>query len=195
VIGRLQRAHPGQRPVLFHSPYEGAAWSIISARRPAAQAARVRAELSERLGASFELAGQHLYSFPQPDRLVELGDEAPGLTADKVDRLRGLAEVALAGELDVNHLHAIGPDQAYEDLQRIKGIGPFYAGLIVLRASGFADAMLAVPEQRGLRHTARFYGLEAPPTLDQLAALAEPWRPLRTWAIVLIRLAGDRGTE
>ncbi|HEY6397849.1 MAG TPA: hypothetical protein VIX82_10390, partial [Solirubrobacteraceae bacterium] len=30
VIGWLQRAHPGQRPVLFHSPYEAAAWAIIS---------------------------------------------------------------------------------------------------------------------------------------------------------------------
>ena len=46
VIGALQRAHPGQRPVLFHSPYEAAAWSVISARRPAAQGAKVRAALS-----------------------------------------------------------------------------------------------------------------------------------------------------
>src|ERR1700761_2042252 len=30
VIGALQRAHPGQRPVLFQSPYEAAAWSVIS---------------------------------------------------------------------------------------------------------------------------------------------------------------------
>jgi DNA-3-methyladenine glycosylase II len=50
VIGELQRAHPGRRPVLFHSPYEAAAWSIISARRPAAQAGRVRRALGERLG-------------------------------------------------------------------------------------------------------------------------------------------------
>lgn len=33
VIGALQREHEGLRPVLFHSPYEAAAWSIISARR------------------------------------------------------------------------------------------------------------------------------------------------------------------
>ena len=46
VIGALQRAHPGQRPVLFHSPYEAAAWSVISARRPPAQGAKVRAALS-----------------------------------------------------------------------------------------------------------------------------------------------------
>ena len=69
VIGELQRAHPGQRPVLFHSPYEGAAWAIISARRPAAQAAGVRLALSRDLGATFELAGETVPAFPQPDVL------------------------------------------------------------------------------------------------------------------------------
>jgi len=58
VIGELQRHHPGQRPVLFQSPYEAAAWAIISARRPAASAAKLRRLLAERLGASFELGGQ-----------------------------------------------------------------------------------------------------------------------------------------
>src|ERR1700760_3086857 len=35
VIGRLQAAAPGLRPPLFYSPYEAAAWSVLSARRPA----------------------------------------------------------------------------------------------------------------------------------------------------------------
>jgi DNA-3-methyladenine glycosylase II len=194
VIGALQRAHPGQRPVLFHSPYEGAAWSIISARRPAAQAARMRTAISEQLGAAFELAGETLQAFPQPQQLLGLRDDAHGLSPEKVERLRGVALAAAAGSLDVGHLHAIGPERAYEEVQQIKGIGPFYAGLVVLRASGFADAMLKVGEAKGLRHTARFYRLDSPPTVDRLAEMAEAWRPFRTWTMVLIRLAGDRGT-
>src|SRR6266516_4533455 len=42
VIGQLQAVAPGLRPPLFYSPYEAAAWSIISARRPARQMAEVR---------------------------------------------------------------------------------------------------------------------------------------------------------
>ena len=95
VLGTLQQAHPGQRPVLFHSPYEGAAWSIISARRPAAQAAGVRAELSERFGATFELAGQTFHAFPQPERLIELAEDFTGLNPEKVTRLQGVARAAL----------------------------------------------------------------------------------------------------
>jgi DNA-3-methyladenine glycosylase II len=38
VIGELQRRLPGLRPVLFHSPYEAAAWAVIVARSGRAQA-------------------------------------------------------------------------------------------------------------------------------------------------------------
>jgi DNA-3-methyladenine glycosylase II len=193
VLGALQRAHPGQRPVLFHSPYEGAAWSIISARRPAAQGATVRRALSERLGAAFELAGETLHAFPQPEQLIALAQDSSGLPREKLERLLGVAQAALDGQLDVERLHTLGPERAYADVQRLKGLGPFYAGLVVLRASGFADAMLPVAEPKVLAHAARVYGERAPLRLERLAEIAEAWRPFRTWSTVLIRLAGDRG--
>lgn len=194
VLGALQDAHPGQRPVLFHSPYEGAAWSIISARRAATQAAAVRSELCKRLGAVFELAGETLHAFPQPDRLAELAGDFDGLNPEKVARLQGVAQAALAGKLDPEHLHALGPERAYEEVQRLKGLGPFYAGLVVLRASGFADAPLLGPEPKVMARVAQLYGLPEPPSLESFSELAENWRPFRTWATVLMRLAGDRGT-
>lgn len=197
VLGALQRAHHGQRPVLFPSPYEAAAWAVISARRPARQGASVRAELSSRLGTTFQLGDIEQPSFPQPERLAEIGDELPGLNATKVERLRAVAAAALAGELDVDRLHRLGPEAAYEDVQRLPGIGPFYAGLIVLRASGFADALVggdSVLEPRGAAFAARYYGLDGPPDGPAFARLAERWRPFRAWAAVLIRLAGSRGT-
>ncbi len=195
VLAALQRAHPGQRPVLFASPYEAAAWAIISARRPAAQAARVRAEISAQLGESFNLAGGTVLAFPQPRHLVELGESFPGLSLQKIARLLDVAGAALDGALDLGRLHELGPERAWSELQRLNGLGPFYAGLVVLRGSGFADALLPMAEPKVLRHTAHYYGLDGPPDLEAFARLAEPWRPFRTWATVLIRLAGERGTE
>jgi 3-methyladenine DNA glycosylase/8-oxoguanine DNA glycosylase len=52
-----------------------------------------------------------------------------------------------------------------------------------------------MPTHRGADHTARFYGIEGGLAPEQLAALAERWRPFRTWALVLMRLAGERGTR
>jgi DNA-3-methyladenine glycosylase II len=82
VIGDLQRRYPGQRPVLFHSPYEAAAWSVISARRRSAQAAAVRRGIGLELGATFVLDGQQVVAFPQPQRLLEAA-ELPGLGGEK----------------------------------------------------------------------------------------------------------------
>jgi DNA-3-methyladenine glycosylase II len=39
---------------------------------------------------------------------------------------------------------------------------------------------------------AKLYGLPGPPGPDEVARLAEPWRPFRTWAAVLIRAASSR---
>ena len=194
VLAALQHAHPGQRPVLFPSPYEAAAWAVISARRPAAQGAKVRAALGGELGETFELAGVTLAAFPRPERLAEVRDGIPGLDETKLTRLRGVAAAALIGDLDTARIHALGASAAFQDVQRIAGIGPFYAGLIVLRAAGFADAWVPMPTHRGVDHAARYYG-ETSLTAERLTELAERWRPFRTWALVLVRLAGERGTR
>jgi DNA-3-methyladenine glycosylase II len=195
VLGALQRAHPGQRPVLFPSPYEAATWSVLSARRPTRQGAEVRTALGLQLGENYQLAGQAVSAFPLPERLAEIPNGFPGLNETKLRRLRGVAAAASSGQLDVARIHELGPVAAFDDVQRIAGIGPFYASLIVLRASGFADAWIGMPTHRGVDHTARFYGIAGELGPEQLAELAERWRPFRTWALVLMRLAGERGTR
>ena len=58
VIGGLQARYPGLRPVLFHSAYEAAAWTIIGARIAIRQAARVKAAMAEALGDAVEIHGE-----------------------------------------------------------------------------------------------------------------------------------------
>ena len=190
VIGRLQAAAPGLRPPLFYSPYEAAAWSVLSARRPARQMMQVRALLSEAHGRVFDLAGQRLAAFPTPGQLLRIGS-FPGVGADKMERLHGVARAALEGRLDVGALKAMGPDSAMAELQSIKGIGPFYSALIVVRGTGFTD-VLPVNEPRALALAAQLYGLDEPLSEAQFRDLAQSWRPFRTWAVVLIRAASGR---
>jgi DNA-3-methyladenine glycosylase II len=77
------------------------------------------------------------------------------------------------------------------DVQRIKGIGPFYAGLIVIRATGFTD-VLPSNEPKALELVRELYGLADIPSPKDFEAIAEVWRPWRTWATVLLRAAGPR---
>jgi DNA-3-methyladenine glycosylase II len=177
VVGRLQRESRFLRPVLFHSPYEAACWAVISARLRQPQAARIRDALS---------AGG---AFPAPAALLER-DEIPGLTAEKARRLHGIARAALEGRLDREALLAAGQEEAVARLRELPGIGPFWADGVYLRAVGPTDG-LTLREPRGRAKAAEHY--DAPEVAeddDAFVALAERWRPFRTWVTVLLRAAG-----
>lgn len=181
---------PGLRPVLFHSPYEAAAWSIISARIHQRQGAALRDQITAKLGTPFELQGETMHAFPHPATLLQRIDEVP-LNDVKRERLAGVARAALDGTFDVDELQRIGPEAAQQELLAVKGIGPFYAMLIVVRASGFADALGEEPRAR--RAALQAYGLPERTSAEEFRALAERWRPFRTWATVLCRVALERG--
>jgi DNA-3-methyladenine glycosylase II len=190
VLGRLQAEQPGLRPVLFHSPYEAAAWAMMSQRRQRSQAAALRRRLCEALGRPFELDGQVEHAFPLPEQLLGL-ETFPGLEPQRIERLRGVAERALAGDLDPEMLASMEADQAMTALKTIPGLGPFYAGLVLLRASGVSDALI-LDEPRLRSYLRHYYGLPGEPDDAAVRRIAEPWRPFRTWAAVLIRASGDR---
>src|SRR3954452_20120951 len=83
VVRGLQQRFSGLRPVLFYTPYEAAAWTIISQRIRMTQAATIKARLGHELG-------EH-GAFPAPARLAQLSAPQPGLTSRKVDQLRTIA--------------------------------------------------------------------------------------------------------
>jgi DNA-3-methyladenine glycosylase II len=190
VLGAVQAANPGLRPVLFHSPYEAAAWSVLSQRRQRVQAIALRGRLCEAAGVTFDLAGQSEAAFPLPERLLEIS-EFRGIEEARLARLHGVASAALAGELDATSLRALPAGEAMAGLQRIKGLGPVYSMLVYLRSTGVTDG-LASGEPRLASCLKHYYGLASTPDAAELERIAEPWRPFRTWAGVLFRAAGDR---
>ena len=190
VLGSVQKAAPGLRPPLFYSPYEAAAWGVLSTRRPPGQMMAVRDRLGRAHGAVFDLAGQQLAALPTPAQLLRV-TSFPGIPADRLDRLHGVARAAQEGRLDAGHLLSLGPEEAMVRLREIPGIGPFYSALIVIRATGFAD-VLPASEPRLLALVEQLYGLTGPVSGEELGALAEAWKPFRTWAAVLIRAAAQR---
>jgi DNA-3-methyladenine glycosylase II len=190
VLGSLQAAHPGLRPVLFHSPYEAAAWAMLSQRRHRSQATALRHRISAQIGQQFDLGGHTEHAFPVPDRLLGL-TEFPGLEPRRLERLHGVAGAALDGRLEPGRLAAMGTDEAMAELRAIPGLGPVYAGLVLLRSTGVTDA-LTLSEPRLPRYLQHYYGLAEVPDAEAIRRLADPWRPFRTWATVLVRVAGDR---
>jgi DNA-3-methyladenine glycosylase II len=190
VMARLLEAAPGLRPPLFYSPYEAAIWSVLSARRPARQMAAVRDRLSRQHGRVFEVAGEEMAALPTPTQMLQV-ETFPEIPDIKLRRMHGIAGAALAGELDIERIRAMQPDEAMRDLQRLDGIGPFYSALIVIRATGHSD-VLPENEPQAPAMAGRLYGLGHDASPEEMQAIAENWRPFRTWATVLLRAAGPR---
>jgi DNA-3-methyladenine glycosylase II len=186
LVGLLQQARPGLRPPLFHSAYEAACWAVLSARRPAAQMARVRDRLARAHGRVLTAAGAEAPVFPSPTQLLAVR-EFPGLPPEKIARLHAVAEAALAGELDTDGLRGQDPAGAAARLQRLPGIGPFYAELVTVRALGHTDVLPTAEVG-----AAEIAGALLDRRLDAsgLAELAEAWSPWRTWVCVALRAAG-----
>jgi DNA-3-methyladenine glycosylase II len=167
------------RQVSFPSPYEAACWSVIALRLRQPQAVQVRRRIEAAIGGG---------AFPVPERLAGL-EAVEGLSEAKAERLRAMARAALDGRLDPYELRALPQDDAIARLRELPGLGPFYASLVLLRATGATDAFF--PMDR-LRHAAaRAYALPEAPSDEAFTAMAERWRPFRSWACVLLR-AGER---
>lgn len=189
VVGRLQARFPGLRPVCFWSPYEAACWAVIGQRITMPQASAIKARIAQDLGPRIDVGDRTLSAFPAPHALAEL-EQFPGLPDVKVERLRAVAQSALAGELDAFLLRDLPPDEAIAHLKRIPGIGDFSAELVLIRGAGHPD-VVPQHEPRLLRAVAQAYDLSAEPAPADVARLAERWRPFRAWVSFLLRRALD----
>jgi DNA-3-methyladenine glycosylase II len=170
VIADAQRRLPGLRPCGFYSPYEAAAWSVLSQRIRIAQAAKLRSDLIDQHGDEG--------AFPAPQRLRGLDLDLPGR---KAEYLYAVAEAALDGQLDAADLRSSDPERALALVQEIKGVGPFAAELIVLRGANAPD--VAPRNERRLNaEISERYGPGR--SFEEIAAA---WRPYRTWAAFHLR--------
>ncbi|MFG1972376.1 DNA-3-methyladenine glycosylase family protein [Nonomuraea fuscirosea] len=184
VLGDLQRLRPGLRPVCFWSPWEAACWAVIVQRSSMLVAARIKQRIAERYSARVEVDGQPYTAFPPPVSLLDAG--GLGLPAQKEEWVRGLARAALDGLLTTEHLRSLAPEEALAELRGLPGVGPFSAGLILIRGAGAPDAFPG-DEPRLFAILREAYGLaeDAPPSAYR--RLADSWRPYRSWASFLFR--------
>ena len=169
VVGDLQREFPGFLTAANGSPYDAATWAVIAPRMQQAHAARIKLALSREHGDAVELRGRTHYVFPSPEVLASL-ERFPGLSEEKLSRLRGVARAAQDGMLDAERLRSLGEARALTELQTLRGIGPWAASHIYFRGAAPRDG-LPTAEPRVL------HGL----------ASAYRWRPFRMWVCVLLR--------
>jgi len=182
VVARMLDAMPGFRPVCFPSPYEAAVWGVLAQRISMPVAAALKQRIAIATGTVAEGWGRTFHPSPDPERLLAL-QSFPGVSAEKMTRLHAVAIAALEGKLDAERLRALPASRAVDELRGIHGVGPWTAEHVLMRGCGVVDE-LPIAEPRVLRALQEAYGFETTPTEEEARAIAERWRPYRTWIAV-----------
>ena len=149
--------------------FAGLAHIVCGQQLSTASAAAIWARLS----AAFDPFDHEAIRKARADRLGRLG-----LSAAKIKTLKFIAKELAADRLNLDVLANEDVDAAHNTLTALHGIGPWTADIYLLFCLGHGDAWpagdLAVQEAVKLG-----LGLKERPTANQMAPLAEPWRPYR----------------
>ena len=173
VMARL----PGLRVPGAWDPFEVAVRAVIGQQISVAAAVTVARRLIEAFGSPWpELPGGSWRGFPTPEALASAPlEDVPGL------RLRAPVVRALAAAVSSGALRLDGSwplEEVVAALCSIRGIGPWTASIVALRALGDPDALPAA--DLGLRRALGRKGLLA--SAREVERRAERWRPWRGYA-------------
>jgi DNA-3-methyladenine glycosylase II len=127
------------------------------------------------------LSGGHL---PAAAELLEVDPDklrAAGLSWRKIGTLRDLAARMSDGRLDPGVLSTLPDEEVMAELTAVPGIGPWTVQGALIIALGREDVVL--PGDLALRKAVRTaYRLDHLPAPEEVAAIAESWRPYRSLA-------------
>ena len=175
VMERLVAVRPGRRAPGSIDPFETSIRAVIGQQISVAGARTVAAALVRAVGEPLDLDDPELtHVFPTPAAVVEAPDAAFPMPTSRRDTLRRLARAVTDGEIVLDA--GSDPDATRAALLAVKGIGPWTADYVAMRALAHPDIFLA--SDLGVRHG-----------LDQLAAATgerpDPsiWAPWRSYAV------------
>lgn len=177
LLDRIGEPEPDARPGGDH--YAALVRAIVGQQLSVRAARAIHGRLLEQFGGTPPTPEQLLAR--DPDELRA----AVGLSRAKVAFLRSLAEHVLDGSLELDRLDALPDEEVIAELVAVKGIGEWSAHMFLIFQLERPD-VLAVGDLGIRRAVERAYGLPDLPSAADLVGLAEPWRPYRTHACLLL---------
>jgi DNA-3-methyladenine glycosylase II len=135
-LAAVASALRGFRPPCFPTLFETCAAVLPFQQLSLDAGTAIVVRLVERFGPSLTLFDQPWLAFPPPEAIADASPEtlhAAGLSRAKAAALQTIARLILDGTLDIARVQALPTDDALETLRALPGIGPWSAGLILLR--------------------------------------------------------------
>ncbi len=133
------------------------------------------------LGSRHHADGDTCYGFPRPERLLDcdpIALRACGLSLAKVHTITRTARMIAAGELSESDIERLDDTQAMERLMALPGIGPWSAGLILLRGFRRLGVFPAgdAGASRSLREFFQFSSETPMDAVESVQSRLGPWR-------------------
>jgi AraC family transcriptional regulator of adaptative response / DNA-3-methyladenine glycosylase II len=177
LLAPLLRRRPGLRVPGAWDGFEISVRAVLGQQVSVRAATTLAGRLVRRFGRPLRSPrGLLTHLFPLPDDLANADVAAIGVPASRAEAIRHLAAAVVSG--DVSFDAAVETDAFCRRLTALPGIGPWTAQYIALRALGDPDAFPAA--DLGL------WRATGTKTAAALARRAEPWRPWRGYAALLL---------
>ncbi|MGI8524550.1 MAG: AlkA N-terminal domain-containing protein [Nocardioides sp.] len=179
VLGRAVRRTPGLRVPGHVDGREIAVRAVLGQQVSVAAAGTAAARLTSAHGRTLPApAGGLTHLFPEMATLAALDPETLPMPRSRGRALVGLCAALADGSVRLDR--GADRDDVRASLLALPGIGPWTADYIALRALGHPDVFL--PTDIGTRDALLKLGRDP----ADVAALAETWRPWRSYAQVLL---------
>ena len=138
-LKNISKMHPGLRLSRFWDPFEGAICTILGQLVSLAQARKMIARLVEAYGATVKnpLTGEDSKLFPTPQVLAEAKIDEIGTTKNRANAINELSRKIIEDKIKLDSSE--DSQVLRKELLSIKGIGPWTADYIALRALGEPD--------------------------------------------------------
>lgn len=169
VLGPLVAATPGLRVPGSVDPFETVVRAVVGQQVSVAGARTVVGRLVTSLGTPLTVGHPHLtHVFPTPAAIAAAPREAYPMPTARAATLQRVAAAVATGEVAFDADRQVVAQQ----LQALRGIGPWTAGYVVMRGLGDPDVFL--PTDLGARQALAALGGGADP---------ERWKPWRSYAL------------
>lgn len=171
-LWEIARHNPGQRVPGCWDPFEIAVRAIVGQQISVAGASTIMGRIAVRYGEETDRGR----CFPTAAALAVLDPDTLSMPATRAGAIRQLSQLVLAGDIDFNDTGS--HDELLKRLRGIKGVGPWTASYIGMRALDDPDAFPhndLVLIKRGRK----YLDIDS---ADQLLARSANWQPWRAYA-------------
>jgi DNA-3-methyladenine glycosylase II len=183
IIMRLVCDGLHARPVLIADPFESLVWAIIGQQVGVGFARTLRSALVQIAGHEAVFGSSRFPVMPDARTLADIEEEplrAAHFSRAKIRALHIAAQAVTTQALDWRSLVVMPPAEAMAALTRFPGIGPWTAGMVLMRGLGVRSIWPAA--DLGLRRALAYaLGASVPLTETDARALAAPWAGWEAW--------------